>query len=199
MISCLKFLKDILPNGGTKKINMTDTQFIEMKDAYLDDIKGMLLKNGNFSATISIIGEEKKDLSSSIVHIPLPEQIINSDEGKQLFVDKMIPELSKKLKDRFNIQAVTWASEAWMREAHKDDYNPDTDNYKDLPIKKEILIITIDTKTNLESHVYEIVRMSIAPNGDLIEKVDLLKLPELSEVFGSTEGRFSGLYKKFTD
>lgn len=199
MISCLKFLKDILPNGGIKKINMTDTQFIEMKDAYLDDIKGMLLKNGNFSATISIIGEEKKDLSSSIVHIPLPEQIVNSDEGKQLFVDKMIPELSKKLKDRFNIQAVTWASEAWMREAHKDDYNPDIDNYKDLPIKKEILIITIDTKTNLESHVYEIVRMSIAPNGDLIEKVDLLKLPELSEAFGSTKGRFSELYKKFTD
>jgi len=56
MISCLKFLKDILPNGGTKKINMTDTQFIEMKDAYLDDIIGKLLKNGNFSATISIIG-----------------------------------------------------------------------------------------------------------------------------------------------
>ena len=177
---------------------MTDTQFIEMKDAYLDDIKNMLLTNGNFSATISIIGEEKKDLSASIVHIPLPEQIINSDEGKQLFVDKMIPELSKKLKDRFNVQAVAWASEAWMREAHKDDYNPDTDNYKDIPIKKEILIITIDTETDLESHVYEIVRMSIAPNGDLIEKVELLLLPEMSQAFGTTEGRFSGLYKKFT-
>lgn len=177
---------------------MTNTQFIEMKDAYLDDIKGMLLKNGNFSATISIIGEEKKDLSASIVHIPLPDQIINSDEGKQLFVDKMIPELSKKLKDKFNVQAVAWASEAWMREAPKDDYNPDTDNYKDLPIKKEILIITIDTETDLESYVYEIVRMSIAPNGDLIEKINLLILPEMSQVFGSAEGRFSGLYKKFT-
>ena len=178
---------------------MTDTQFIEMKDAYLDDIKNMLLTNGNFSATISIIGEEKKDLSASIVHIPLPEQIINSDEGKQLFVDKMIPELSKKLKDRFNVQAVAWASEAWMREAHVDDYNPAKDNYKDIPIKKEILIITIDTGTNTESYVYEIIRLAVSSTGDLVEDIELRDMPELSSQFAKNEGRFGNLYKKFTD
>ena len=178
---------------------MTTEQFIEMKEEYLDNMKSMLLESGNLSATITIIGEQKEDLLSSIVHIPLPDEIINSDQGKQMFVDKMIPEISKKINQKFNVHAVAWASEAWMREAHVDDYNPDKDNYKDIPIKKEILIITIDTKTNAESYVYEIVRMSIAPNGDLIDKVDLVEMPELSKTMGTNEGRFSGLYKKFTD
>jgi len=178
---------------------MTIEQFIEIKDEYLQNMKEMLLESGNIQPTVTIIADHLEENKPAIVHIPIPEKIANSDDGKQMFIDKMIPEIAIKVKERFKIKAVAWASEAWMREAHKDDYNPDTDNYKDIPIKKEILIITIDTKTNLESHVYEIVRMSIAPNGDLIEQVDLLKLPELSKAFASTEGRFSGLYKKFTD
>lgn len=177
---------------------MTKEQFIEMKEGYLDDMKSMLLENGNISATITIIGEQKEDLASSIVHIPLPDQIVNSDDGKQMFVDRIIPEISKKINQKFNIHAVAWASEAWMREAHVDDYNPDKDNYKDLPIKKEILIITIDTETATESYMYEIVRMSIAPNGDLVDKVDLVEIPDMSQALGSSTGRFSGLYKKFT-
>jgi hypothetical protein len=177
---------------------MDKEKFIEIKEGYLNDIKSMLLENESLSATITIIGEERKSLSSSIVHIPLPEKIINSDEGKQMFVDVMIPEISKKINEKFSIYAVAWASEAWMREAPVNDYNPEKDNYKDLPIKKEILIITIDTEIAVENHVYEIVRMSIGPNGDLVEKLDLVELPEMSKAMGESEGRFSGLYKKFT-
>jgi hypothetical protein len=177
---------------------MTEEKFIELKEGYLNDIKSMLLENESLSATITIIGEERTSSSSSIVHIPLPEKIINSDEGKQMFVDIMIPEISKKINEKFSIHAVAWASEAWMREAHVNDYNPEKDNYKDLPIKKEILIITIDTETSAENHVYEIVRMSIGPDGDLVEKLDLVELPEMNKAMGESEGRFSGLYKKFT-
>ena len=177
---------------------MTTEKFIELKEGYLDDIKSMILENQGLSATITIIGEEKESLSSSIVHIPLPEKIINSDKGKQMFVDVMIPEISKKINQKFNIHAVAWASEAWMREAHVDDYNPEKDSYKDLPIKKEILIITIDTEDSAENYVYEIVRMSIGPDGDLVEKLELVELPEMTKAMGESEGRFSGLYKKFT-
>ena len=177
---------------------MTTEEFIEMKDSYLENMKELLLERGNLPATITIMGSQLEDNKSSIVHIPLPEEIVNSDDGKQIFVDKIIPEISKKINEKFNIHAVGWASEAWMREAHKDDYDPDKDDYKEIPIKKEILIITIDTETTAESYVYEIVRMSIAPNGDLVEKVDLVELPDVIKAFGTSEGRFTGLYKKFT-
>lgn len=184
---------------GLNNLNMTTEEFKEMKEAYLYDMKSMLYEHGNMPATITIMGSQIEDGKSSVVHIPLPDEIVNFDEGKQLFVDKMIPELSKKIKQKFNVYAVAWGSEAWMREAPIKRFDLEKDDYKKLPIKKEILLFTIDTKTNLETYAYEIVRMSIAPNGDLVEKIELVEMPEMSKAFGNNEGRFSGLYKKFTD
>jgi len=195
----LKFLKNILPNGGTKKLNMTTEQFIEIKDEYLQNMKEMLLESGNIQPTVTIIADHLEENKPAIVHIPIPEKIANSDDGKQMFIDKMIPEIAIKVKERFKIKAVAWASEAWMREAHVDDYNPAKDNYKDIPIKKEILIITIDTGTNTESYVYEIIRLAVSPTGDLVEDIELRDMPELSSQFAKNEGRFGNLYKKFTD
>jgi hypothetical protein len=85
-----------------------------------------------------------------------------------------------------------------MDESHKDDFNPDKDDYKKLPISKEILIVTIDTETDMESHVYEIIRMSVSPTGDIVEDIELRDMPELSREYATNEGRFSRLYKKFT-
>jgi hypothetical protein len=177
---------------------MTKEQFIEIKGEYLDKIKKMVLELGNIEPHVTIIGNDLEEDKPAIIHIPLPEKIANSDNGKQLFVDKMIPEIAVKIKERFDVQAVCFASEAWMRESHKDDFNPDKDDYKKLPISKEILIVTIDTETDMESHVYEIIRMSVSPTGDIVEDIELRDMPELSREYATNEGRFSGLYKKFT-
>lgn len=177
---------------------MTEEQFIEIKGEYLNKIKKMILELGNIEPHVTIIGDHLEEDKPAIIHIPLPEKIANSDKGKQLFVDKMIPEIAVKVKERFNIQAVCFASEAWMRESHKDDFNPDKDDYKKLPISKEILIISIDTEAETESHVYEIIRMSVSPTGDIVEDIELREMPELSEHYKTSEGRFNGLYKKFT-
>lgn len=178
---------------------MTAEQYIEIKEEYLKNIKEMLLENGNVQPTVTIIADHLEEKKPAIVNIPLPDKIANSDSGKQLFVDKMIPEIAVKVGERFNIHAVAWAAEAWMREAPKDDFNPEVDDYKKLPIKKEILIITIDTGVDTESHVYEIIRMSVAPDGSFVEDIELRDMPELSKDYGSIEGRFSNLYKKFTE
>lgn len=178
---------------------MTTEQFDEIKTEYLTNMKEMLLEHGNIQPTVTIIADHIEENKPAIVHIPLPEKIANSDDGKQMFVDKMIPEIAIKVKEKFKIKAVAWASEAWMREAHKDDYNPEKDNYKDIPIKKEILIMTIDTGTNTESYVYEIIRLAVSPTGDLVEDIELRNMPELSDKFAENGGRFGGLYKKFTD
>lgn len=177
---------------------MTNEQFIEIKDEYLNNMKSMLVEIGNIQPTVTVIADHIEENKPAIVHIPLPEKIANSDTGKQLFVDKMIPEIAVKVKERFIVKAVCFASEAWMRESHKDDFNPEVDDYKKLPIKKEILILNIDTEAKTESYVYEIIRMSVSPTGDIVEDIELKELPELSEHYGTSEGRFSGLYKKFT-
>jgi hypothetical protein len=177
---------------------MTEEQFIEIKDEYLQNMKEMLLESGNIQPTVTIIADHLEENKPAIVHIPLPEKIANSDDGKQMFVDKMIPEIAAKVKERFNIHAVAWAAEAWMREAPVDDFDPEVDDYKKIPIKKEILIITIDTGAKTESYVYEIIRMAVSPTGDLVEDIELVDMPELSKDYGSIEGRFSNLYKKFT-
>lgn len=178
---------------------MTTEQFIEIKDEYFQNMKEMLLETGNIQPTITIIADHIEENKPAIVHIPLPGKIANSDSGKQMFVDKMIPEIAVKLGERFNIHAVAWASEAWMREASIDEFTPVVDDYKKLPIKKEILIITIDTGDKTESHVYEIIRMSVAPDGSFVEDIELVEMPELSNQFAEQGGRFGNLYKKFTE
>jgi hypothetical protein len=177
---------------------MTIEQFDEIKTEYLINMKEMLLEHGNIQPTITIIGDHIEENKPAIVHIPIPEKIANSDDGKQMFIDKMVPEISKKIQERFTVHAVAWASEAWMREAHIDDYDPAKDDYKKIPIKKEILILTIDKESTTENYIYEIIRMSVSPSGDIIEDIELREMPEMSKSFGATEGRFSGLYKKFT-
>jgi hypothetical protein len=179
---------------------MTEEQFIEIKAEYFENIKRMLLELGNIQPTVTVIGNHIKENKPAIVHIPLPAELVNSDDGKQIFVDKMIPDISKKIHEKFTINAVCFASEAWMRTADKDEYNPETDNYKDLPISKEILIISIDGKEGSKSDIYEIKRdgKSINTEGDLIDTIELEPLPELGENYDTSTGRFSNLYKKFS-
>jgi vacuolar-type H+-ATPase subunit F/Vma7 len=85
---------------------MTDQQFIEIKNEYLQNMKEMLLETGNIQPTVTIIADHLEENKPAIVHIPLPEKIANSDSGKQMFVDKMIPEIAVKVKERFSIKAV---------------------------------------------------------------------------------------------
>ena len=177
---------------------MTEEQFIEIKDEYLQNMKDMLLETGNIQPTVTLIADHLEENKPAIVHIPLPEKIANSDAGKQMFVDKMIPEIAAKVGERFNIHAVAWAAEAWMREAPADDFNPEVDDYKKIPIKKEILILTIDTGVKTESYVYEIIRFSVSPEGELIDEIELRDMPELSSQFAEQGGRFSNLFEKFT-
>jgi hypothetical protein len=179
---------------------MTDEQFIEMKDEYLDNMKSILLRAGNIQPTITILGDHRKENKPAIIHIPLPEKIANSDEGKQMFVDEMIPELSIKVQERFDVKAVAFASEAWMRTAEKDEFDPEVDNYKKLPIKKEILIITIDDGKETFCNIFEIKRdgKSVTPEGDLIDIIELEKLPDLEAPYSASGGRFGKLYQKFT-
>lgn len=175
---------------------MTKEEFEEIKDYYIKSTKETLVKNGNLQPVITIMGDLRENNTPSALQIVLPEEIVNSDLKKQLFVDRIIPKLAVDVNEKFIVEAVGWSSEAWLREAPKDDFKPE--DYKKIPIKKEILIITIDSAKGSEAYAYEIIRMSVTPDGDLLESIELVELEDLGTSVSNSSGRFNDLYKKFT-
>ena len=181
---------------------MTEEQYIELKDRYLTNIKKYMTEEGGLFSHISVFAEKiehNKDDDESrhaIIHIPLPEKIANSDAGKELFVTKILPEIANTLKEEFTAIGVAWASEAWLRSSHIDDKQPE--NWKDMPIKKEVLMVSMESAYGNETSVYEIVRngMKVTEDG-LSDSIELIKDEELSGENLKFEGRFTGLYKKF--
>jgi len=182
---------------------MTEEKYIELKDTYLKNIKRYMTEEGGLFSHISVFAEklecnEDDDEASknAIIHIPLPDKIANSDEGKEYFVTKMLPEIASSLKESFITTGVAWASEAWLRSSHIDDKQPE--NWKDMPIKKEVLMVSIESEFGNETSVYEIVRngMKVTEEG-LSDTIELIKDEELSGENLNFEGRFTGLYKKF--
>ena len=177
---------------------MTEEQFEDMKEMYLNNIKRFINETGGLFPHVTIFATKVETPDEiSIIHVPIPEELMKNDRAKDKFVDVVIPELGSKLKDMFTPKAVLWASEAWMRDADK-DFDPAVTDYKKLPIKCEVLIITIDkgegTTTTL---IYKMNRtgMKVNEEGNMIDQVELEVYKE-NEQLTSGDGRFTGLFKK---
>ena len=184
---------------------MTNKQFIELKQDYIDHIKKYVGEEGGIFPHISVFAESKnskvEEEKPAIIHIPIPDDIMSDDYGKEVFVTKIVPKIFSKIKETFVPYAVAWASEAWMRTVEKgSDFDIDKDDYKQLPIKKEILIITIETEDLQNAYIYDINRegKQINSDGELVDKVSL-QLNEDIQNPDNLDGRFSGLLKKFKD
>ena len=182
---------------------MTEEQYIELKDKYLTNIKRYMIQEGGLFSHISVFAEklgydedDDQETKNAIIHIPLPTKIANSDEGKEYFVTKMIPDIASSLKEGFTTTGVAWASEAWLRSSHIDDKQPE--NWKDMPIKKEVLMVSMESAFGNETSVYEIVRngMKVTEEG-LSDTIELIKDEKLSGNDLPLQGRFTGLYQKF--
>jgi uncharacterized membrane protein YvbJ len=176
---------------------MTEKDYIDIKEEYLNLVKGMLVETGGLQPSITILGTHKEDQKNSVIHVPIPGKFVESEIMKDAFIDVIVPEISVKINKKFDVKAVAWASEAWLRSAEKD--KPDAlENWKDLPIKMEVLIVTIESADKNETIILEIVRKGkqVNEDGDLIDIIELVESPEYKQ--GVTgEGRFTGLYKKF--
>jgi len=182
---------------------MTEEKYIDLKDTYLKNIKKYMTEEGGLFSHISIFAEklncdedDDEASKSAIIHIPLPDKIANSEEGKEYFVTKMLPEIANTLKESFITTGVAWASEAWLRTSHIDDKK--YENWKDMPIKKEVLMVAIESKFGNEALIYEIVRkgMQVTEDG-LSDTIELIKDEKLSGNDLPLQGRFTGLYQKF--
>ena len=112
-------------------------------------------------------------------------------EGKVKLFDKVIPELAKDIaKKKFTIYALAWASEAWIREAKA---GSDVDeNWRDLPIKKEVIVINLESIIKNEFIMYDVSRSGhkVSDTGEFIDNIELtqVKQDSLSDVGGSLSG-----------
>lgn len=177
---------------------MTEEKYQEIKESYISNIKRFMTEmGGGMFPHISIFADHKDDHKEkdAIVHIHVPDEFMKSEEMKESFVQEVVPEIAKKVREKFIPYGVAWTSEAWVRTAKKDEEIPE--NWKDLPIEKEILLISMEFTHKKETLIYEIIRngKQVNEDGDLVDHIDLVE-EDMSGV-ESMSGRFTGLLEKF--
>ena len=175
---------------------MTEEKYQELKEEYVGNIKKFMTDLGSMFPHISVFGdhkdEEKKD---AIVHIQVPEEFMKSEQMKETFVRDVVPKIAEKIREKFIPYGVAWTSEAWVRTAQKDQGVPD--NWKELPIEKEILLVNMEFTHKKEMVIYEIKRngKQVNENGDLVDHIDLIE--ETMSGAEKMSGRFTGLLEIF--
>jgi hypothetical protein len=175
---------------------MTTEQFEDMKEMYLNNIKRFINETGGLFPHVTIFATKVEAPDEiSIIHVPIPEELMKNDRAKDKFVDVVIPELGSKLKDMFTPKAVLWASEAWM---YKTDKYMSYSNRDKIDLKAEVLIITIDKgEEKTDVIIYEMMRtkMEVNKEGEMKGEIKL-KLYKGNNSILSNSGRFTGLFNK---
>lgn len=180
---------------------MTNEQYLTLKEEYINHIKTFVTESGGLLPHITVFADIKKPKDAdeekpAIIHIPIPSEYMDDDTSKDKFVKNVIPDLFKAINEKFIPNSVAWASEAWLREANK---NFDVKgNWKELPIKKEVIILTIESESKTEAIIFNVKRegKQVMSDGKIIDIINLTEDKELSDSNGNFEGRFSGLFKK---
>jgi hypothetical protein len=179
---------------------MTKEEYNSMKDGYYEMVTKMLTDFGGLGPSITILGIHKEDGKNAIVHIAIEGKYMKDEDSKDEFVDVIIPQVAERVRQEFDIKAVVWASEAWLRVFDKSATAEQIRNWKSFPVKKEVLIFVIDSEQQSETIIKEIVRKGkqVNEDGELTDHIELVDMPDYEQ--GVTgEGRFSNLYKKFTE
>jgi hypothetical protein len=187
---------------------MNTEQFNSLKEDYINSIKRYMTEEGELHPHISLFGEIKPESElykkvedekkPALIHIPLSSEYMDSPESKERFVNKIFPQMANEIKQDFKVDAIAWATESWMRVVEKGQEVPE--NWREIPIKKEVVLITIEFKDSCESIIFDIKRdgKQITDSGELVDKIELTLCNDLNN---STNigGRFSGLFKNFKD
>lgn len=178
---------------------MTIEEFDDIKEEYINTIKSYMAGESGIEPHITIFADkleksDEEDYRSSIIHMPIPTTLMQSEEAKDTLIDEVLPKVMKEVKKKFEPFGIAWTSEAWVRKAERD---ADLNDWKQLPIEKEILMVNIESKFGNEMLVYEIKRngMKVTEDG-LRDEIELIKDDNLSQNTESVQGRFTGLYKK---
>ena len=162
--------------------------FKEMKDEYIDHLKTMMMEEGFVPPIITVFARNIETEEKAVIHIPIPAEFMKDDSSKDEFVEKVFPNVAKKLKEDFNPVALVWSAEAWMTFMDQDEQD-----------KKEVIMISVETSKKQQSLIYEIKRNGV----DFVVDKGLVERIELDEIINennlNADGRFVGLFKNFKD
>lgn len=175
---------------------MTQEDFKDLKETYIEHIQQYIKDVGNLFPHITIFADlkdAKEDSKPAIIHIPIPSEYMETDELKDKFLEEVLPDVFKSIKEEFVPTGVAWGAEAWVRIAEKNSVVKD---YKKLPIEKEVVFISIETKDNHETLVYDIERngKQVNSDGSISDIIQLTEAKESGMSSGAT-GRFAELFK----
>lgn len=181
---------------------MTNEEYITLKEDYVNHIKEFITEKGELFPHISVFckikdPKDEDEKKPAIIHIVIPNEFMKDEKSKDLFLDKYLPLIATDIKEKFLIHSIIWSCEAWLRIADK-DFDIVKNDYKELPIKKEVIIISIESDGSDETIIYEIKRTGkqITNDGKLVDTVVLEEFIT-SDFPSKTGGRFTGLFKKF--
>ena len=105
--------------GGTKLTSMTAEEFKQLKEGYLELVVKIITESGGLTPAFTILGTHKPDGKYAICLVPIENKFMQDEESKDFFIDIIVPEIAEKTRELIDIQAIGWASEAWMRVADK--------------------------------------------------------------------------------
>lgn len=182
---------------------MNHEEFQKLKNHYLEMVIKMITDSGHLSPSVTVLGEDREDGKPALCLVPIENKFMKNDAGKDYFINTVVPEVAEKIQELFEIKAVGWASEAWLRIVKADNTNSEkpSKDWKNAPIKAEVVIISIDSDDYKETTIKEIVRKGKQVNseGELIDNIELKDIPDYTDIPAhAAEGRFTDLYKKFT-
>jgi len=180
-----------------------NTNYGEKIEKDIDILIEAGLQTGGFPSHINIYAKKKESDEDVIIRVPLKAEFMDEDENKDFFIEVVLPEVGEKVKSEYNVDAVMFISESYLRMASK-DFDHEKEDYRSLPVDKEALIIKIETKDSQSSVFYEIKKdgMKVVkdPDDDKTDLVDNITLEFLEDLSGESKeqkGRFSNLLKYF--
>jgi hypothetical protein len=140
----------------------------------------------------AILAKHKNEYKAGI--IPMPLELLNSAEGKDYFRDVVIEGVKKKMReDDHIILCVNFTSEAWAYQGEiGGDIEDMRENYRKLP-RKEILILSFDSKDGTRVITYDINRNMFVNDKGLDETVDV-ELTKMGDEVSSFGGRFANMF-----
>jgi hypothetical protein len=177
---------------------MTDEQYEDLKNNYLEHLKENISELGGLVPHIAVFADHiHKNNKPAMIFMIISEEYMASEDTKDDFIDNKLPDVFKSLKERFVPHAIAWAAEAWVRIVDK-DFNMAKQDWKAIPIKKEVVIVSIENKDKTESIIYNIKRegKQVTESGDIVDRIELELSDDLKDGMNAG-GRFTGLFRKF--
>ena len=172
----------------------------KFKNFIIQDVNEYAVEHTNVEPKIHILGSLPDDNKPTLAIVPIPGELMNSNLGKDLLTDKIIPEIMEHIrKDGITPVCLSMVTEGWMwksNEPVKEGETLDKIDYEKLKRespKIEIVMIAFEGENSTETHIFEKKGTKKNENGEFIAGVWLKPLEKVNKPM---EGRFSNMFNK---